>query len=50
MSDKIDLGFTLLLPSETLDNTVGIHPVNAEWMTNLEVTKRSGIELQNSGC
>jgi len=38
------------LTKKTLDNTVGIHPVNAEWMTNLEVTKRSGIELQNSGC
>jgi len=38
------------LTKKTLDNTVGIHPVNAEWMTNLEVTKRSGVELQNSGC
>merc|ERR1711868_248237 len=38
------------LDKKTLDNTVGIHPVNAEWMTNLEVTKRSGVQLQNSGC
>ena len=49
-SEWQDWFWFLLLPSETLDNTVGIHPVNAEWMTNLEVTKRSGIELQNSGC
>jgi len=33
-----------------LDNTVGIHPVNAEWMTDMSVTKRSGVELQQSGC
>lgn len=38
------------LTKKILDNTVGIHPVNAEWMTGLEVTKRSGVELQNSGC
>jgi len=38
------------LTKKTLDSTVGIHPVNAEWFTGLDVTKRSGVELQNSGC
>jgi hypothetical protein len=35
---------------EILDGTVGIHPVNAEWFTGLDVTKRSGAELKTSGC
>jgi len=38
------------LTKKILDSTVGIHPVNAEWFTDLSVTKRSGIELKNSGC
>jgi len=38
------------LTKKILDGTVGIHPVNAEWFTDLQVTKRSGVELQNSGC
>lgn len=38
------------LTKKILDGTVGIHPVNAEWFTGLEVTKRSGVVLTNSGC
>lgn len=38
------------MTKKILDNTVGIHPVNAEWMTDMSVTKRSGVELQQSGC
>jgi len=38
------------LTKKILDGTVGIHPVNAEWFTGLEITKRSGAELTNSGC
>jgi len=38
------------LTKTILDGTVGIHPVNAEWFTDLSITKRSGAELKNSGC
>ena len=38
------------IDKQTLDNTVGIHPVNAEWITDMSITKRSGVELQQSGC
>lgn len=38
------------LTKKILDGTVGIHPVNAEWFTGLDVTKRSGAELKTSGC
>jgi len=38
------------MTKKILDSTVGIHPVNAEWMTDMSVTKRSGVELQQSGC
>lgn len=38
------------LTKSVLDSTVGIHPVNAEWFTTCEITKRSGVELQQSGC
>jgi thioredoxin reductase (NADPH) len=38
------------LTKTILDGTIGIHPVNAEWFTDLSITKRSGAELKNSGC
>lgn len=35
---------------DVFDETVGIHPTNAEWFTTLKVTKQSGQELTNTGC
>jgi thioredoxin reductase (NADPH) len=35
---------------DVFDETVGIHPTNAEWFTGMKVTKQSGAELTNTGC
>merc|ERR1711976_373462 len=35
---------------DVFDETVGIHPTNAEWFTTMKVTKQSGAELKNTGC
>jgi len=35
---------------DVFDETVGIHPTNAEWFTTLKTTKQSGEELKNTGC
>lgn len=35
---------------DVFDETVGIHPTNAEWFTSLSTTKQSGEELTASGC
>ncbi|PAA82571.1 hypothetical protein BOX15_Mlig031606g1, partial [Macrostomum lignano] len=33
-----------------LDNTIGIHPTNAEWFTGLDVVKGSGVSAAATGC
>ncbi|XP_007893485.1 thioredoxin reductase 1, cytoplasmic isoform X2 [Callorhinchus milii] len=38
------------MTKEVLDNTIGIHPVCAEVFTTLSVSKRSGGNIQQSGC
>ncbi|KAL7832958.1 hypothetical protein SRHO_G00299760 [Serrasalmus rhombeus] len=35
---------------EQLDNTIGIHPTCAEIFTTMEVTKRSGGDINQAGC
>jgi len=35
---------------DVFDETVGIHPTNAEWFTTLKQTKQSGEALDASGC
>ncbi|EDV29780.1 uncharacterized protein TRIADDRAFT_19325 [Trichoplax adhaerens] len=32
------------------DDTVGIHPTNAEWFTTLRITRRSGQDVKVTGC
>jgi len=51
---EITQGFTLGIKSRCtkadFDNSVGIHPTCAEIFTTLEVTKRSGKAVEQSGC
>lgn len=38
------------LSKETLDETIGIHPVAAENITNMSVTKASGLSPDKTSC
>ncbi|KAJ1110770.1 hypothetical protein NDU88_008116 [Pleurodeles waltl] len=38
------------LTKQLLDETIGIHPTNAEVFTTLEVTKNSGADISQKGC
>ena len=38
------------LTKEILDETIGIHPVAAENITNMTVTKESGLPYSKTSC
>jgi len=53
-SGEITQGFAAAMKlgatKETFDDTVGIHPTNAEQFTTLKTTKSSGASAEQSGC
>ena len=38
------------LTKQQLDATIGIHPTCAEELTNMEVTKSSGLPYEKTSC
>ena len=38
------------LTKQILDETIGIHPTVAENITNIEVTKESGLPFEKTSC
>jgi len=50
MTQGFAVGIKLGATKSDFDNTVGIHPTVAEEFTTMNVTKRSGVSAEKSGC
>lgn len=50
MTQGFAIGLKLGATFETFDDLVGIHPTVAEEVTTLDITKRSGLSAERSGC